>query len=51
MSKIPLRIKLFMQWLQFWAFIGGFLFGVRQSTPDELVEFETKLQKKDGESN
>lgn len=44
-NKIPLRIKLFMQWLQFWAWVGGVLLGVRMGSPEDLVELEEKDEK------
>lgn len=47
MNEIPLRIRLFMQWLQFWAWFGGILFGVRMGDPSELVE----LKDEDGENS
>lgn len=38
MDQVPVRIKLFMQWLQFWAWIGGVIFGVKMASAEVLKE-------------
>ena len=39
-NKAPLRVRLFLQWIQFWASIGGLLFGVGMQTGDEIYKEE-----------